>query len=118
MSLVYIYIYIIDQTGVSKARGPIQSGVWTIAQQKRRERGKKGWGGGIQTDLLHLPLVPLVRPGNIISQRFRTGEIMIRTRGSDDVALSCDLAGEPSYGSSDLVDLTEENHTRETTVKK
>lgn len=64
------------------------------------------------TCLFDLPGIALVCAGNIVCQRFRTGKVMVRARGGDNVALAGDLAGEASDRASDLVNLAEEQDTR------
>lgn len=63
--------------------------------------------------LLHLPLVPLVRARHVVGQSLGASEVMIRAGGGDDVALAGDLAGEAGDGAGDLVNLAEEENTRE-----
>lgn len=68
---------------------------------------------GWQTNLLHLPLVPLVGAGHVVGQGVRAGEVVVAARGGNNVALAGNLAGEAGYGAGDLVNLAEEEDTGE-----
>lgn len=69
---------------------------------------------GRRTCLFDLPGVSLVGAGNIVCQRLRAGEVMVRAWGGDNVALSGDLTGETGDWAGDLVDLAEEEDTGKT----
>lgn len=64
-----------------------------------------------RTCLFDLPGVSLVGTGNIVCQRLRAGEVMVRARGGDNIALPGDLTGEAGDWAGDLVDLAEEEDT-------
>lgn len=51
--------------------------------------------------LLHLPLVPLVGPRDVVCERLRPREVVVAAGRRDDVALAGDLAGEPRDGAGD-----------------
>lgn len=55
--------------------------------------------------LLDLVLVPAVRIGGIILQGLGSGEVVIRGRGGNNVALASDLSAEASYRASDYVEV-------------
>lgn len=64
------------------------------------------------TCLFDLPGIALVCAGNIVCQRFRASEVMVRARSGDNITLAGDLAGEASDWAGDLVNLAEEKDTR------
>lgn len=70
-------------------------------------------GEGEKAYLFDLPGVALIGTRNIISQCFRTSEIMVRAWGSNNIALAGDLAGEAGNWAGYLVNLAEEQYTRE-----
>lgn len=57
------------------------------------------------TDLCDLPLVPLIRSGDVIGKRLRASKVVVAAGSSDDVALASDLSGEASNRAGDCDDV-------------
>jgi hypothetical protein len=89
--------------------------------------------GSRYTYLGHLPLIPLISTRNVVSQRLRSGKVMVAAGCGNDVPLAGDLTSESRYRASNcavmstkfadeertkllftLVDLAEENYSWET----
>jgi hypothetical protein len=60
--------------------------------------------GSVSAYLLHFPLISSIRARDIVGKRLWSSKVVVRRWGSNDVALSCNLASESGHRSSHFLE--------------
>lgn len=87
-------------------------GLGGIARVNNQSRVRRPVYWEQNAHLLHLPLISLVSPRDVVCKRLRPREVVVAAGRRNDVALAGDLAGEPRDGAGDWVGLASNQYLR------